>query len=156
MPVIELSTLIHAPRSRVFDLARSIDAHRAAAGETDERAVAGITSGLIGMGQELTWEARHFGIRQRLTVRIDAFESPCHFRDVMIRGAFKAMVHDHFFDEHPSGTLMRDRFAFSSPLGPLGALVDGLVLAAYMRRFLLRRNAVLRQLAESEEWRVYL
>ena len=156
MPVIELSTLINAPRPRVFDLARSIDVHRAAAAGTEEHAVAGITSGLIGIGQEVTWEARHFGFRQRLTVRLESFESPCHFRDVMIRGAFQSMVHDHFFDAHPSGTLMRDRFAFRSPLGPLGALVDRLILTAYMRRFLVRRNQVLRRLAESEEWRNYL
>ena len=156
MPVIQLSTVIRAPRDRVFDLARSIDAHQDSAGGTDERAVAGVTKGLIGMDGEVTWEARHFGVRQRLTVRVTAFERPKHFQDVMVSGAFKSMVHDHEFTEHPAGTLMSDRFEFRSPLGILGAIVDRVFLASYMRRFLVRRNEVLKQLAESTEWSRYL
>ncbi len=50
MPLIELSTGIRAPIERVFDLARSIDAHVASTGQTRERAVAGRTSGLIELG----------------------------------------------------------------------------------------------------------
>jgi ligand-binding SRPBCC domain-containing protein len=156
MPTIELSTLIRAPRECVFDLARSIDAHQHTTGGTEESAVAGLTSGLIGMGDEVTWQARHFGVRQRLTVRVTAFEYPKHFQDIMISGAFKRMVHDHGFADHSEGTLMRDRFDFESPLGPLGRVVDLLFLTAYMRRFLIGRNEVLRHLAESEGWRRYL
>jgi ligand-binding SRPBCC domain-containing protein len=97
MPIIELSTVICAPRERVFDLARSIDAHQDSAGGTQERAVGGVTCGLIGMGDEVTWEARHFGVRQRLTARVTAFDRPKRLQDVMISGAFKSMVHDHEF-----------------------------------------------------------
>jgi ligand-binding SRPBCC domain-containing protein len=156
MPVIEVSTLICAPRERVFDLARSIDAHQDSTGGTEERAVAGVTSGLIGMNAEVTWEARHFGVRQRLTVRVTAFDRPKHFQDIMISGAFKSMTHDHSFAEHPEGTLMSDRFEFKSPLGILGAIADRFFLASYMRRFIVRRNDVLKQLAESSEWSRYL
>src|ERR1041384_6605475 len=130
MPVIKLSTLIHAPRERMFDLARSIDAHQDSAEGTEERAVAGVTKGLIGMNEEVTWEARHFGIRQRLTVRVTVFERPSHFQDIMISGAFNSMVHDHRFEQHQEGTLMRDRFEFSSPLGILGKVANGLFLTS--------------------------
>jgi ligand-binding SRPBCC domain-containing protein len=156
MAVIELSTVIRAPRERVFDLARSIDAHQDSTGGTEERAVAGVTKGLIGMDGEVTWEARHFGVRQKLTVRVTAFDRPRHFQDVMISGAFKSMVHDHRFAEHPEGTLMSDRFEFKSPLGILGRIADWLFLATYMRRFIVRRNAVLKQLAESGDWSRYV
>ncbi|MEP7015857.1 MAG: SRPBCC family protein [Verrucomicrobiota bacterium] len=156
MPVIKLSTLIHAPRERVFDLARSIDAHQDSTGGTEERAIAGVTKGLIGMNEEVTWEARHFGVRQRLTVRIVAFDRPIRFQDVMISGAFKSMAHDHDFAEHPAGTLMSDRFEFQSPLGIFGAIVDRIFLESYMRRFLKQRNEVLKHLAESTEWSSYL
>jgi ligand-binding SRPBCC domain-containing protein len=156
MPVIELSTVIRAPRERVFDLVRSIDAHQDSTGGTKERAVAGVTKGLIGMNGEVTWEARHFGVRQRLTVRVTAFDRPNHFQDVMIVGAFKSMIHDHAFAGHPAGTLMSDRFEFKSPLGFLGSIVDRVFLASYMRRFIVRRNEVLKQLAESAEWSRYL
>jgi ligand-binding SRPBCC domain-containing protein len=149
MPVIELTTVIRASRERVFDLARSIDAHQDSTGGTEERAVAGVMRGLIGMDDEVTWEARHFGVRQRLTVRVTAFDRPKHFQDIMVSGAFKRMFHDHEFAEHPAGTLMRDRFEFKSPLGVLGKIADWLFLASYMRRFIARRNEVLKQLAES-------
>lgn len=149
MPVIEVDTVIRAPRERVFDLARSIDAHVDSTAGTDERAVAGVTSGLIGPGEEVTWEARHLGFRRRLTVRITAFERPVHFRDERIAGAFASLVHDHRFDEHAHGTAMRDRLEFRSPLGVLGRLADRAFLAAYLRRLLVRRNAVLKRLAET-------
>ena len=70
MSVILLSTIIDAPRLRVFDLARSIEAHQTSADKTGERAIAGVTKGLLGPDDEVTWEARHLGIRQRLTVRL--------------------------------------------------------------------------------------
>ncbi|MCI0541088.1 MAG: SRPBCC family protein [Verrucomicrobiales bacterium] len=151
MLVIRLFTYIAAPPERVFDLARSIDVHQQAAEGTRERAVAGVTCGLI-----VTWEARHFGVKQRLTVRITGFERPARFQDTMISGAFKSMRHDHEFVTQPPGTLMVDRFEFESPFGVLGRMVDRLLLFAHMRRFLVRRNEVLKNLAESEEWRKYV
>ena len=156
MPVIRLSISIAAPPERVFDLARSIDAHQQSAEGTQERAVAGVTQGLIGMGDEVTWEARHFGIKQRLTVRITGFERPLRFQDVMVSGAFKSMKHDHEFVAQPPGTLMEDRFEFESPFGILGGMVDRLFLCGYMRRFLMRRNQALKNMAESEDWRKYV
>ena len=156
MLVVRLWTSIAAPPERVFDLARSIDAHQLSATGTHERAIAGVTQGLIGMGEEVTWEARHFGIRQKLTVRITGFERPFRFQDTMITGAFKSMRHDHEFIAQPPGTLMVDRFEFESPFGIIGRIVDRAFLADYMRRFLVRRNQILKNLAESEDWRRYV
>lgn len=156
MLVLRLWTLIAAPPERVFDLARSIDAHQDSTEATHERAVGGVTHGLIGLGEEVTWEARHFGIKQRLTVRITGFERPARFQDVMVSGAFKSMKHDHEFGPQASWTLMVDRFEFESPFGILGRIVDRLFLAGYLRRFLIRRNEVLKKLAESEDWKCYL
>lgn len=156
MPVLQISTQIAAPPERVFDLARSIDAHQKSAEATRERAIAGVMCGLIGVGEEVTWEARHFGLRHRLTVRITELDRPRRFQDIMISGAFKRMRHDHEFIAQAPGTLMVDRFEFESPFGMLGWIVDRLLLSAYMRRFLLRRNQALKDLAESEDWRKYL
>ena len=156
MLVIRLWTSIAAPPERVFDLARSINAHQNSAEGTQERAVAGVTRGLISLGEEVTWEARHFGLKQRLTVRITKFERPAHFQDVMVSGPFKSMKHDHEFVPQPTGTLMVDRFEFESPFGTVGRIVDRLFLAGYLQRFLIRRNEVLKKLAESDGWRRYL
>lgn len=156
MPVIEITTMIAAPIERVFDLSRSIDFHLASTDGTDERAVAGRTSGLIALGEHVTWEARHLGVRRHLTVAIMRYNRPGHFQDAMLRGAFKHMIHDHHFVSRGAGTRMDDRFDFSAPFGPLGRMAEALFLTRYLRRFLAMRNAHLKRVAESEEWRRYL
>jgi ligand-binding SRPBCC domain-containing protein len=156
MPKIELTTIIAAPPERVFDLARSIDLHKRGAAASGERAVAGVTSGLIGLGQEVTWRAKHFGVWQSLTSRITLFEPPARFRDSMVRGAFRRFDHDHFFAPCPEGTRMGDVFDYTSPLGILGRAADALFLERYLRSFLAERNRVLKEAAESQEWRDYL
>jgi len=82
MPVIDFVTAINAPLEICFDLARDIDLHVESTPGTEERAVDGVTSGFIGLGEEVTWEATHFGIRQRLASRITAFDRPYHFRRI--------------------------------------------------------------------------
>jgi ligand-binding SRPBCC domain-containing protein len=156
MPRIELTVHIEAPPERCFDLARSVEAHLHSASSTGERAVGGVTAGLLGLGDEVTWEARHLGVRQRLTSRITRFDRPNHFRDSMVRGAFARFDHDHFFEATATGTLVRDLFDFAAPLGVLGRAAERLVLTAYMRRFLEERNRDLKRLAESEGWRAFV
>lgn len=138
----------------MFDLARDIDAHVASAKGTDEHPVEGKgkTSGLMEVGDEVTWRARHLGITQELTSRITIFDRPRHFRDSMVCGAFARFDHDHFFDEDRAGaTIARDVFDFAAPLGPLGRIAEALFLERYMRRFLEVRMDVLKQLAERGE-----
>ena len=156
MPTIELATSIAAPIDHVFDLARSIDLHTNSTASTVERAVAGVTSGLIGPGQEVTWRARHFGVWQSLTVRVTVFERPTHFADAMLRGAFHSMEHHHYFEQSGSGTTMRDVFSFQSPLGYLGRIADFLFLTRYMKSFLIERNRVIKATAESDDWNQYI
>jgi ligand-binding SRPBCC domain-containing protein len=156
MPVIELATLIEAPIERVFDLARSIDLHIHSTSTTSERAVAGVTSGLIGPEEEVTWRARHFGIWQSLTVRITEFERPTHFADAMQRGAFRSMEHHHYFERSGTGTTMRDVFSFQSRLGVLGRIVDILFLTPYLKCFLIERNRVIKATAESDDWKQFI
>jgi ligand-binding SRPBCC domain-containing protein len=150
MPRIEISLEVNAPIGRVFDLARSIDVHQQSQSPHGERAVAGRLSGLIEEGEEVTWEARHFGVRQRLASRITMMTRPAHFRDVMLHGAFQRFDHDHFFSVLPGGgTLMRDVFDYTAPLGALGRIADRLFLERYMRRLLGDRNRIIRQMAET-------
>src|ERR1700741_1101472 len=86
MPTITVETLVHASLERCFDAARDLDLHVSSMAQTAERAVAVRTSGLIELGEHVTWEARHFGVRQRFTSRITAFDRPRYFQDSMIRG----------------------------------------------------------------------
>ena len=156
MPVIDMTTQIIAPIQRVFDLSRSVDLHAASTAQTGERAVAGVTSGLMSLGQEVTWRARHFGIWQCLTSRITAFDPPTHFRDSLVRGVFRRFDHDHFFSQQGEITIMRDVFDFQSRRGILGHIADILVLTRYLRHFLITRNATIKEAAETDQWQRYL
>jgi ligand-binding SRPBCC domain-containing protein len=156
MPRVRLVTWIEAPPDRVFDLARSVDLHAQGQARHCERAISGVTSGLIAMGESVTWEARHFGVTQRLTSRVVAFDRPRSFRDSMVSGAFARFDHDHLFEPEGPGTRMVDVFDFASPLGLLGRVVDSLVLAGYMRRLVQERALSIKRAAESDHWRVLL
>jgi ligand-binding SRPBCC domain-containing protein len=149
MPVIVLRTRIAAPPARCFDLARDVEAHQRSTAVSRERAVGAVTSGLLGLDDEVTWEATHFGLRLRLTSRITEFEPPTRFTDAMVRGPFRRFRHEHQFLAVEGGTEMVDTFDYTSPLGPLGRLADGLVLRRYMTRLLRERNAYLKRAAES-------
>lgn len=148
MPTIHIETSINAPIELCFDLSRDLDVHMASAGPTRERAVAGVTSGLVKLGDEITWEATHLGFRHRLTSRIVEYQRPVMFVDEMQRGPFKRWHHKHLFEALDAGTLMTDEVNYASPFGVIGGVVDMLYLENYMRRFLLRRNAHIKEVAE--------
>ncbi len=150
MPVIILETRIHAPIELVFDLCRSVDAHIASTGKSNEEAIAGVTSGLMALGDTVTWRATHLGVRQTLTSRITRFDRPHMFRDSMVSGAFKRIDHDHFFRWEDGVTVAEDRFDFDAPLGPLGWLANRLFLTRKMRLFLSERMEAIKVMAESE------
>ena len=149
MPCIHLETFIDAQRERVFDLARSIDLHQLSTAQSDETAIAGKTSGLIGPGEWVTWRARHFGVYQTLTARVTEYDRPSFFVDEMVRGAFTRFRHEHRFLPKSRGTLMTDHFDYTSPLGWLGKLADRLFLESYMTDLLRQRNTVIKEAAES-------
>lgn len=152
MRVIELATFIHADINTCFDLSRSIDLHTLSTAKTKEKAIAGKTSGLIGMNESVTWQATHFCIRQQFTSKITAYNRPFHFRDEQQKGPFRLFVHDHFFSKADNGaTLMKDILRFQSPAWLLGNLVDRLVLTGYLKQFLAERNDMIRHFAETGE-----
>ena len=124
MPKIELHTEIDAPIERVFDLARSIDLHMLSTSHTNEKAIAGKTSGLIGLGEWVTWRAKHLGFNQSITSKITAFQAPNYFSDEMVSGIFKSFKHEHLFKENNGITIMTDVFDYVAPYGILGNLAD--------------------------------
>lgn len=122
---------------------------------SNEKAIAGTTSGLIGLNEFVTWEATHFGIRQHLTSRITAFSYPDLFRDEQLKGPFKSILHDHYFEQQGKYVVMRDEFHFESPLGVLGKIAN-FILKPYLIKLLSDRNQVIKNCAESGEWRTVI
>lgn len=149
MPKFEIQTEINASIEICFDLSCSIDLHLISTSSTNEKAVAGRTSGLVELNDTVTWEATHFGIRQKLTSKISGFERPFYFQDEQVKGAFKSFSHKHYFKQVNNKVVMTDVFEFVSPFGILGRIFNRLVLTNYMKRFLIERNQVIKEYAES-------
>jgi ligand-binding SRPBCC domain-containing protein len=149
MTVIEISTPIKAPIERCFDLARSIDLHMESTKQTGETAIAGRTSGLIELGETVTWRAKHFGVWQTLTSKITGFDYPNSFTDEMVEGAFKSFRHEHLFYALNNETVMKDIFAFEAPFGLVGEFANYLFLGRYMSYLLKKRNQTIKETAEA-------
>ena len=159
MIYIEECTLIAAPIERCFDLSRSVEVHLLSNVHSGEQALAlgGVTSGLVGLSEEVTWRAKHFGVWQNLTSRTTAVNSPNYFQVTMVRGIFRSMQADHLFRINTSGlTEMKDVFRIAAPLPVLGILAEVLFLRRYMLALLREREAVIKRVAESSEWQRYL
>jgi ligand-binding SRPBCC domain-containing protein len=156
MPIITLEKHIKARIDICFDLSRSIDLHQISTADTKEKAIGGVTSGLIKLNETVTWQAVHFGVSQQLTSKITAFNPPYHFRDEQVKGAFKYFTHDHYFEATNDGVIMKDIFDFEAPLGVLGKLANWLVLTQYMTNLLKKRNAIIKAYAENGDWQKIL
>lgn len=157
MPTVELTTRIDAPIERVFDLARSVEAHEASVATTGERAVGQVTEGLLGDGDRVTWRGSHFGFTLERTAEVTGYDRPRWFRDEQVAGPFAEMVHDHRFERHRGVTRMTDECSFVLPYGPLGEFLGSRFLTGYLELRLRERADHLRRVAESgDEWRRYL
>ena len=155
----EETTLIDAPIERVFDLSRSIEVHLLANIHENEQALAvgRLTTGLAGLGDQVTWRAKHFGFWHDLTSEVTAMQPPTYFQVTMVDGVFRSMRADHLFRSLPSGaTELRDVFMIAAPLPILGPIAEALFLRRYMMVLNRERNAVIKRLAESDEWQRYL
>lgn len=142
--------MIAAPAGSCFELSLSVDAHAASMRGSGERAIGGVTTGIMKLGDTVTWRARHFGIVFRMTSAITEYQYPSRFVDEQLHGPFRRWWHEHTFTATANGeTIMADVVQFQSPLGPLGFLADRLVLDRYMPHLLRQRNAWLKTALES-------
>ena len=148
MTTIHLTTRIKAPKQIVFDASRNIDIHQQSASPSKEKAIAGVTSGLINLNETVTWRGKHFGFYLTHKSRITAMNFYDYFVDEMERGKFKSFRHEHIFEEKNGFTIMKDKLQYETPFGILGELFDILFLEKHLTNFLLERNKVLKEVSE--------
>jgi len=148
VPTIVIETLIQADAQRCFDLARDVEAHAATTSSTRERVV-NTPRVRLELGDEVTFEAAHLGVRWRLTSKITEYQPPRLFVDTMVQGPFQGFEHRHEFQPTLTGTLMLDHFTYKAPLGILGQAAEFLFLTAYLERFLRSRANALKVMAEA-------
>ncbi|MHA4810183.1 SRPBCC family protein [Flavitalea flava] len=156
MPTIHLTTFVAASAERVFDLSRSIELHRKSMAHTGEQAIGGTTSGLIGLDETVTWQAKHIMRKRVMKSKITAMVRPFSFTDEMVSGDFKRFKHEHHFKSIENGTLIIDLLEFEAPYGSLGKVVNQLFLTNYLKKLLEQRNQMIKEYAESEKWRFVL
>ncbi|WJS95251.1 SRPBCC family protein [Flavobacterium johnsoniae] len=148
MTTINLTTKINASKKIIFDASRNIDIHQQSASPTKEKAIAGVTSGLINLNETVTWRGKHFGFYLTHKSRITAMNLYDYFVDEMEKGKFKSFRHEHFFEEKNDFTIMKDKLLYETPFGVFGKLFDVLFLKKHLTNFLLERNKVLKEVSE--------
>lgn len=131
-------TRTDVPVERLFDRSLSIDAHLDSMKHTGERAIAGVTSGRIGLGETVTWRARHGGVWFTMTSQITSLDRPHRFVDEQVRGPFRVFHHEHSFARDRGSTVMTDTLTVASPV--FGRLAERAILVPYLRRLIRRRN----------------
>lgn len=151
MIIIEEKTIFEVPIAVAFEAERNISLHSATQRHRSERAIGGVTAGLIENGQEVEWEAVHFGIKQKLRIKITHMDKPNYFRDEQVFGAFKTFSHEHYFRTLESNkTEKTDIMHIEAPLGFIGKIAEILFLKRYMTNFLRKKNESLKAIVENK------
>ena len=152
MTTIHLTTKIKASKQNVFDASRNIDIHQKSASKSKEKAIAGVTSGLINLNETVTWRGKHFGFFLTHKSRITTMNLHDYFVDEMEHGKFKTFKHEHFFEEENGVTIMKDKLQYETPFGIFGELFDILFLEKHLVKFLLERNKILKEVSEKSKF----
>ena len=121
-----------------------------------EKIIKGTISGLMNLNDEVTWSAKHLFKTRVLTVKLTELKRPDYFADEQVTGDFALMKHEHYFKSAENGTIMIDQFRFETKYGFWGRLVNQFYLEKYMTRLLAERNAVIKKIAESNQWKQFL
>lgn len=146
---IRCTTMVPTDQETAFDLSLTIEVHLESFSKSQEQAVAGITSGVMALDDEVTWRARHFGRVWTMTSRISALDKPEMFVDEQVKGPFKSFHHTHLFrrvDERM--TEMVDDITFRAPFGWLGWIAERIGLRWYLARLISTRNDAIVEMAE--------
>lgn len=148
MPSIHHTTFIHMPIEVCFNLARTIEVRSGKFLLSSQKAIEGVTSGLMANQDTVTWEIEHLGMKQQLTSQIIQMEAPYRFVDEMTHGVFQSFTHLHEFRSIKGGTRMDDIFTYAAPFGVLGAIANKLFLKKYMKNFIIQQAENLKVIAE--------
>lgn len=156
MSFIHLTSFIAAPRERVFDLSRSVELHKKSMTGYEEKIIDGVMSGLMKAEDSVTWTAKHLFKLRTLKVKITKLQRPDFFVDEQVQGDFAMMKHEHYFKAIENGTIMIDQFHYELKKGIAGKLLNRFYLEKYMTSLLHKRNEMIKQVAESNQWKQFL
>jgi ligand-binding SRPBCC domain-containing protein len=124
--------------------------HQLSTAQSNEKAIAGRTSGLIELGETVTFRGKHFGFYLNHKSKITEMEFPNYFVDEMEKGLFKSFRHEHTFVTKNGTTVMIDNLQYETPLGVFGSVFDKIVLKKHLTDFLLKRSQIIKDLSEQQ------
>ena len=156
MPTIHLTTFIAAPIERVFDLSRNVTIYKTLVQGRNETMSSGAVSNVVAHGETMTFHAKHFGKTRLVTTRVVALQKPSSFVQEQVKGDLLHFKHEHYFRSVENGTILIDMIDFEGPRDIIGKVIGKLYLKSYLEKFINKRNALIRQYAESEKWRAVL
>ena len=83
---------------------------------------------VMARGLTLDYAVRIVGVRRHWRSLIAEYGPPHGFRDVQLIGPYRTWDHRHRFRAFHDGTLIEDLVVYEPPFGPLGALLNGLMI----------------------------
>jgi len=96
-------------------------------------------------GLEVQYRIRPLlGIPMTWTARIDEVVPATRFVDVQLRGPYARWQHTHTFEAIGGGTIVRDEIVYAVRFGPLGDLVNRLVVRGQLTRIFRHRMETIR------------
>ena len=114
--------------------------------------VRSMSTPLIANGTKIRYRLSLHGVPLRWESLISEWTPPLGFVDEQVLGPFKSWHHRHTFEALAGGTLVTDCVQFKVPLGTVGALTAGFLVAHDVRRiFSYRRAAIARHFGQGQQ-----
>jgi ligand-binding SRPBCC domain-containing protein len=156
MAELHLTTVIHAPIERVFDLARCVSLHKRHFDQHKIIALNGKTSGLLEPRDYTRWQGKVGTKKRQFLLDVTQMERPGFYRDDMRKDFFESFQHEHFFREIDNGTIMIDQIEFHMPQGFIGTLINRGCAEKYVMQYLRERCLLVKEYAEGNNWQAIL
>lgn len=156
MPIIHLTSCIHAPIDRVFNLSRSTSLHKAVIRKYDGGNLDGGSEGLMKQGDKIRFQLKLMGAKRTLITRMEHLEFPEAFDSILISGPFKRLHHQHHFKSITNGTLLIDLLEYEPAFGMAGKMADTMIIRPFLKKYLEAKNKLIKQYAEGEKWKVVI
>jgi ligand-binding SRPBCC domain-containing protein len=100
------------------------------------------------VGTRVTVRSIQAGIHVKIEAEVIALEAPVILRDRQVVGPFHHWTHTHRFETIDGGTRLTDEIEYSLPMGPLGGVVMGRVVAHELREMFAYRQEQTRKILE--------
>jgi ligand-binding SRPBCC domain-containing protein len=98
------------------------------------------------LGARITIQGSKFGLPQKITSEVTAFDEGVAFTDTQVSGPFAAFEHRHRVEPQDSGSRILDRIEYEAPGGLVGLFVTNAKIREYLEMLSAYRAERFREL----------